>query len=359
MSTIRKAKSSIDFRGRQFVITHDELPTSGLLSSEILYPPRGATLALLRMLPSTQVEAALDVGTGHGLLAIALTTISNRVTATDINQNFIETAEQNAVFNNCNIEFKLGSLFEPVESETFDVIVSNLPFVIDDVLEDAYRKSPLSGNGLLHYILNETPRFLSPDGLSVFLLTWLSDEHGDFDQSDIEFQGQTWVGIREVLTLGEYVDVWMKDACSDDIEMRSKWIETLSSSGYTHASFGFIVIRNSSPSFTLIEDLRAASRLPEADEISERLDAALLSQNLQAVDILSAQFTPTTLQGWRGDVSLDAILVKVREGMSVSQIVESVSQEYGLDEADVLAYCLAGVKQLVDWGLLSRKSPMI
>ena len=359
MSTIRKSKSSIDFRGRQFVITHDELPTSGLLGSEILYPPRGATLALLRMLPTTRVETALDIGTGHGLLAIALTTISNRVTATDINQNFIETAVRNAQFNNCDIEFKLGSLFDPVESERFDVIVSNLPFVIEDVLEDGYRKSPLSGNGLLHYILNEAPRFLSTDGLSLFLLTWLSDEHGDFDQTEIEFQGQTWIGIREVLTLEEYVDVWMSDAGSDNEELRSQWTRSLANSGYTHASFGFVVIRNSSPSFSLIEDLRAASRLPEADEITERLDAAVLSQSLEAGDILSAHFAPTTLQGWRGDVSLDAILVKVREGISVSQIVESVSQEYGLDEADVLAYCLAGVKQLVDWGLLSRKSPMI
>ncbi len=56
--------------------------------------------------------------------------LTSKVTATDINYDAIELAEQNFKANNIeNIELLFGNLFEPVKDRKFDVILFNTPYL--------------------------------------------------------------------------------------------------------------------------------------------------------------------------------------------------------------------------------------
>ena len=81
--------------------------------------------------PRGPVERALDIGTGSGVQAMLSARHAREVVATDVNERALAFTELNAALNGfTNIDCRLGSLFEPVDGETFDVITSNAPFVV-------------------------------------------------------------------------------------------------------------------------------------------------------------------------------------------------------------------------------------
>jgi release factor glutamine methyltransferase len=79
----------------------------------------------------------LDVGTGPGTIAIALshhlatkTQIKTHIVATDISDNALKVARINQKALGTTVEFKsAGDLYEPIGTERFDIIVSNPPYV--------------------------------------------------------------------------------------------------------------------------------------------------------------------------------------------------------------------------------------
>jgi release factor glutamine methyltransferase len=100
----------------------------------------------LREIPRRTEWTILDLGTGSGAIAIAIA--SERplatVVATDISPAAVEVARQNArQLDVPNIEFLEGDWTEPVHGRTFNVVVSNPPYVRsgDDAL-DALRCEP-------------------------------------------------------------------------------------------------------------------------------------------------------------------------------------------------------------------------
>lgn len=79
----------------------------------------------------------LDVGTGSGAIALALACESPgaSITATDISEAALQTAQKNAAALKAEqIVFLQGDLFEPVEGR-FDLIVSNPPYIGADEYE--------------------------------------------------------------------------------------------------------------------------------------------------------------------------------------------------------------------------------
>ncbi|RPA59825.1 peptide chain release factor N(5)-glutamine methyltransferase [Aerococcus agrisoli] len=73
----------------------------------------------------------LDIGTGTGIIAITLKMHypSLQITATDISPEALAVAEENARAKKTDIRFLAGDLFEPIADETFDVIISNPPYI--------------------------------------------------------------------------------------------------------------------------------------------------------------------------------------------------------------------------------------
>ncbi|MBW1685629.1 MAG: peptide chain release factor N(5)-glutamine methyltransferase [Deltaproteobacteria bacterium] len=121
--------------------------------------------AALELLPDPEAEArVLDVGTGSGAVALAIAGERPRalLTATDVSPVALEVARENAEELGLAQRIRLlpGSLFEPVQGERFDLVVSNPPYVAESL-----RAS------LPPELDHEPPRalFAGPDGLGVLL----------------------------------------------------------------------------------------------------------------------------------------------------------------------------------------------
>ena len=91
-----------------------------------VYTPTSRLLDSLT--PRPRVRRALDVATGSGIHALLAAGHADHVIATDVNERALAFTKLNAALNGLtNVECRHGSLFEPVDGETFDLITCNSP----------------------------------------------------------------------------------------------------------------------------------------------------------------------------------------------------------------------------------------
>ena len=84
--------------------------------------------ALRRLKPGARV---LDIGTGSGALAVSLAKLGRdvHVTAGDISDTALRIAKGNAERNGAKVRFVKSDCFSALAGETFDMIVSNPPYI--------------------------------------------------------------------------------------------------------------------------------------------------------------------------------------------------------------------------------------
>jgi release factor glutamine methyltransferase len=125
----------------------------------------------------------LDIGTGSGAIAISLALMcqSAVVAGTDISAEAVEVAKRNAAKHGVDqrISWHVGDLFEPIEGMSFDVIVSNPPYIPETDRETIQREVRLfepetalygGEDGLDFYrrIIPKAQDYLAASGLLVF-----------------------------------------------------------------------------------------------------------------------------------------------------------------------------------------------
>jgi methylase of polypeptide subunit release factors len=128
---------------------------------------------LARLTPRPRVSRALDLGTGCGIQALLLSRHCGQVVATDISPRALAFAAFNAELNGVdNVEFREGSLLEPVTGEEFDLIVSNPPYVISPESRYVFRDSGRRGDELCRELIVALPDVLSDGGIATVLISW-------------------------------------------------------------------------------------------------------------------------------------------------------------------------------------------
>ncbi len=103
----------------------------------------------------------LDVGCGYGPLGIIAAKLKPKlgVVLTDNDSKALRLAKLNGNLNNVkNIEFRLGSTYEPVKSMKFDLIISNPPLSAGfSIVSEIIRQAPvyLNSAGALEVVVRK------------------------------------------------------------------------------------------------------------------------------------------------------------------------------------------------------------
>ena len=265
-------------------------------------PVGGATRTLAALAAYGADERVLDVGTGCGYHAILAALCGAQVTATDVSARALGYARFNAALAGAEIDFRRGSLLEPVRGprsdpadavdsadslsaarERYDVVVSNPPFVITPEAARAdgvrtYRDGGREGDSLLAELVGELRGVLVPGGRAWMLGNWeikASDAAPDRSlgsASDLSCDAapdrpldavpdwahgpaawipdglDAWVIQREVLAPPDYAEMWLRDGGQTPRDRGyekayAAWLDDFERRGVIGVGMGYISVR--------------------------------------------------------------------------------------------------------------------
>lgn len=368
----------------------DELALGGALPPDHVLGVGGASRTLASLAMPVEVDRALDLGTGCGIQALLVARHAGRVVATDISARALGYAEINARLAGAgNIEFRRGSMFEPVAEESFGLIVSNPPFVITprgaDVPEYEYRDGGLVGDALVERFVREAPAHLSAGGSAQLLGNWESRGGAtglDRMASWIPDALDAWVIERESLHPLGYAELWIRDGGTTPRDpafepLLAAWLDDFAARDVTEIGFGYVLIRRpadpsagplrrfeeiaqpvSSPGRAFRDGLRGHDLL--AHGLPERLQVA--ADVTEARHHLPGQDAPSVIElrqggGFGRTVPVDPALagfVGACDGeLSVAQIVAALADLFDVPLADLWADLEPRIRALIVDGFLT------
>jgi methylase of polypeptide subunit release factors len=162
-------------------------------------------------------------------------------------------ARFNTALNRTQVDLRQGSLFDPVASDSFDLIVSNPPFVIGspDAAHHTYRDSGLPGDTVCARLVADAREHLADGGWCQLLANWEITDGDDWaahPRSWVESTGlDAWVIERDVQDPAAYVETWLRDAGEQHgdryPDLYDAWLTGLQDRGVTGVGFGLITLR--------------------------------------------------------------------------------------------------------------------
>ncbi|MET8164215.1 class I SAM-dependent methyltransferase [Streptomyces sp. NPDC005329] len=214
----------------------------------------GASTTLAGITVRTPVSAALDLGTGSGIQALHAAQHATRVTATDLNPRALHiTALTLALSGAPAADLREGSLFEPIrDDETYDLIVSNPPFVISPGARLTYRDGGMGGDDLCRSLVQGAGERLSEGGFAQFLANWQHVEGENWQdrlRSWVPRGCDAWIVQREVQDVTQYAELWLRDAGDhrgDQAEYQAHydtWLDEFEARKVKAVGFGWITLR--------------------------------------------------------------------------------------------------------------------
>ena len=120
----------------QYIIGSSDFHGLNLKVDERVLIPRPETEELVELILSENPESSvsvLDIGTGSGAIALALANSRPdwQITASDLSEDALSLARENAQSCGLNLAFVRSDCFEAI-SGNFDIIVSNPPYISEE-----------------------------------------------------------------------------------------------------------------------------------------------------------------------------------------------------------------------------------
>ena len=374
-----------------------ELALGGALPEEHVLGVGGASLTLAGLQLGSPSDLTLDLGTGCGIQAMHASRFSGRVIGTDISQRALDYAHFNAELNGIrNIEFRLGSMFEPVKREQFDFIVTNPPFVITPRAEGVpsyeYRDGGRVGDAIVAEVIAGAAVHLRAGGAAQLLGNWeyrtgedgLDRIGGWIDAAGLD----GWVIEREVQDPALYAQTWIRDggtrAGEESDRLEGAWLDDFEARGVTAVGFGYVLVR--SPREVHGVRLRRLERLDGpigsglGAHIAAMLDAydwqaSLDDDELARAMLVVAPDVTEERHYWPGDehpavmnlrqgggfarsyplgTAVAAVVGACDGELSISAICSAVSELLEVDDGELLAEVLPSIREFVTVGILTR-----
>lgn len=132
--------------------------------------------------------AVLDCCTGSGALAVSAALAAARsVTAVDVSRRALATAQINARLNGVRVRTRRGELLDAVPGETFDLIVSNPPYLPSPAALPTrgtarHTEAGPDGRTLLDRLIAQAPHHLAPGGALLVTHSSVNDEQRTLDR---------------------------------------------------------------------------------------------------------------------------------------------------------------------------------
>ena len=164
------------FYDRKFKVTKDVL-SPRMETEELIYK----VIEYIKSINKNNIKI-LDLCTGSGIIGITLRkeleSKSLKVVASDISEEALKVAKENAIMNEAEVKFIQSDIFENI-NEKFDIIVSNPPYIAysdkitmeDNVLNyDPHLALFAVEDGMYFYreIVENSKEYLNKDGMIFF-----------------------------------------------------------------------------------------------------------------------------------------------------------------------------------------------
>jgi len=371
------------------VVAHDRYDGDPALGRDHVLNVNPTTVALANLTVRRKVRSALDVGTGAGALALVAARHSERVVGTDTNPRALNLAAFNAALNGVdNVEWRLGSLFEPVAGSRFDLIFSNPPYVISPESRFVFRDSGRRGDAICEEIVRTIPQHLTEGGFASMLCNWAIAANEEWSAPLARWAGDrgcdTWLlsrGIQDPLT---YAATWNRNAdpaAYDDAVNR--WTAYCDELGIASLGLGAIILRRRSggPNW-LRSDVLTESPTDSCGRQIERVfaaqdyllavadDRALLERAFRAADdhrlhqTLAPKDGTYVTEGARIELTggfrfrgnLDAHTIRLLQRCDGSRTLSAIARELAqggrLTSEQAEAAAVDTVRGLLAWGFL-------
>ena len=358
-----------------------ELAVGGALREDHVLGVGGASATLAGLMVPRPVDRALDLGTGCGIQALHLARHARHVVATDISERALGIAAFNAALNLVDgVEFRLGSLFEPVAGEAFDHIVSNPPFVItprtEGVPEYEYRDGGMVGDELVASVVAAAGAHLAPGGIAQVLGNWetggttaageptggttaageqtggttaageptggTTSRKGAYSVPEWAARGgvpvDAWVVERELQDPAAYAETWIRDGGTrpgtpDFERLTEAWLDDFERRGVVEVGFGYVTLRRpveaSAEPVVRVERLQAGLGRNDSGlgaHVLQTLDAIDALRGASDDDVLAVRWTVAgdvteERHFWPGQD--DPTVIRLQQGGGFGRTVES------------------------------------
>ncbi len=353
-----------------------------------------ATLATANLAVRSPARSVLDLGTGCGALALMAASHADRVVGTDTNPRALNFAALNARLNGIdNVEFLLGSLFEPVADETFDLIHCNPPFVISPSAALAYRDSGMPGDSLCERVVREAPQRLTEGGFATVLMSWWHHSPDDWRVRPRAWLADggcdAWLLRADTADPVAYASTWIASARVHQApgtppQSLDDWLAAYESIGIGAISTGALILRRCSGGANGFR----ADEVPDgwpAESCSDQVlrvfaaqdvlascdDAALLQQRIR---LTPAHRLEHTLHAQEGNWQVQRALLRQTDGIgfagevdrlvctvlagcdgarTLAELVADLAASVGQPAGAIAPACVRVVRQLMATGFLT------
>lgn len=377
---------------RDLVLAFDLPQRLKVQASDYVMGIGSSSITLANLTIRRHAASTLDLGTGCGFQALLAAAHSDLVLATDRNSRAVRLASFNARLNGLDkVECLEGDLFEPAQGRTFDLIVSNPPFVISPDTAYIYRDSGLEGDEICRKIVAEAPRFLREGGYCQIICNWVERSGQDWGEALkrwIEGTGcDVWVLRSETGDAETYATTWIRHTelheTSDFARQFEEWMAYYERLGIEAMSAGVITLRKRSGPIHWFRADDAPEKMlgPSGNALLQGFElmdflqtvqdeSALLDTRLRvSPDIfLERQYAPS-LEGWQHvasdlrlgkglaysgkvDKYVEELLIACNGGNRLCDIIAEIADAHGVEKSSISQPCCDLVRRLIERGFL-------